>query len=230
MARNRSRPARRAEARRAGRVEPVAPAREPALAPPALRALALGLLGLLLLVAAVYAASERAIGSDLWFALAAGRWVSEHGTVPWGDVFSYTHEGDPWFNQEWGAQVILYQVYRTLGGTGLVALKAVMVTAIVVTTAWIGWRRSRSLVAGVATAVVAALVSRPYLDIRPQLFTLLGTLVILALTDAYRRRPRPALLLAFPLVLFLWVNLHYGFIFGLGVLGLIAGMETVKAF
>jgi hypothetical protein len=224
MSRRLSRPQRRAAERRA-----VVATATPAAAPAALRAAAVALLGLLLLAAAIHAATETAIGSDLWFALAAGRWISAHHEVPSVDVFSYTQAGVPWFNQEWLAQVLFYQVFRLLGGDGVVGLKIVLVAAIFVLAAWVGWRRSGSPVLAILAAVVGALVCRPFLDIRPQLFTLLGTLVLLAVTDAYRRRPRTGPLLALPLLLFVWVDLHYGFIFGLGVLGLIAGVETAKA-
>jgi len=155
--------------------------------------------------------------------------MSEHAAVPSVDVFSYTHAGAPWFDQEWLTQVLFYQVLRTAGGSGLALFKIALVLVLVLAMAWIGWRRSRSAVLATLTAIAAVLVMRPYLDIRPHLFTLLGTLVLLALTDAYHRRPRMDLLLALPLLLALWANLHYGFIYGVGALTLIAGIETLRA-
>ena len=222
-----SRPQQRAADRR-GPERPASSVTAPA-APSALRGATALLLGLLLLAAAVWAATETVIGSDLWFALAAGRWISAHGSVPSVDVFSYTYGGAPWANQEWLAQVLFYQAFRAFGGDGIVGLKIALVVGIFLLATWIGWRRSGSPVPAVFSAVVAALVCRPFLDIRPQLFTLLGTLALLAVTDAYRRRPRIGPLLALPALLVVWVDLHYGFIFGLGGLGLIAGVEVLKA-
>jgi hypothetical protein len=222
-----SRPQRRAAARRAAATTVASvPAPDATVA---LRRVAGTLLAFLLLAAAFHAATEAVVGSDFWFALAAGRWISAHRAVPAVDVFSYTYGGAPWTNQEWGAQVLFYQTFHLLGGDGVVWLKIALVVVIFLLAAWIGWRRSGSSVLAIGSAAVAALVCRPFLDVRPQLFTLIGTLLVLAATDAYRRRPRVAPLLALPALLFVWVNLHYGFIFGLGVAGLIAGVEVLKA-
>jgi hypothetical protein len=222
-----SRPQRRAAARRVIEKSPrrIAAPDAPAM----LRGVVGALLVVMLVVAAFHAATEPVIGSDLWFALAAGRWIAAHAAVPAVDVFSYTYGGAPWANQEWGAQVIFYQVFHRLGGDGLAVFKIALVVAIFLLAAWIGWRRSGSSVAAILSASIAALVCRPFLDVRPQLFTLIGTLLVLAATDAYRRRPGIAPLFALPLLGFVWVNLHYGFIFGLGVAGLIAGVEVLKA-
>ncbi len=227
MSRTRARTRRRAAARSVA-VQTSQTSSVPA--PPIVRRIALALLALLLVATGFYAATNRAVGSDLWFSLAAGRYMSEHAVVPSVDVFSYTRAGAPWFNQEWLTQVLLYQVFRIAGGNGLALFKIALVLVLVLLTAWIGWRRGGSAVLGMLAAIAAALVARPYLDIRPHLFTLLGTLALLALIDAYRRRPRTYLLLALPLLLALWVNLHYGFIYGVGALALIAGIETVRTF
>ncbi|MBI3770642.1 MAG: hypothetical protein HY271_19405 [Deltaproteobacteria bacterium] len=233
MKRSRARAERRAAARNAtggaGARRDTSGSTPATAAPEALRRAALAMLAFLLVVTAFYAATSPAVGSDTWFTLAAGRYISEHGIVPSVDVFSYTRDGAPWFNQEWLTQVLFYQVFRIAGGNGLVALKVALVVILVLLMAWIGWRRSGTAVLGALTAMAGALVCRPYLDMRPHMFTFLGALVLLALTDSYRRRPRRAPLLGLPLLLFLWVNLHYGFIYGLGALALIAGVETARS-
>jgi len=187
------------------------------------------LLVVVLLVHGVYAGLEVVTGADLWWQLAAGRYMVQHREIPTRDIFSYTFAGAPWFNEEWLTQVLFYGLYSLGGGTLLALFKIVLVMGLLAGTAWIGWRRSGSLVFAVGAAAAAAFVCRPYLDIRPQLFEFVGTLMVIGIVDAYRRGAGPAVLAVLPVTMALWVNLHASYIFGLGVLGLLAGCEIVKA-
>ena len=181
------------------------------------------LLVVVLLVHGVYAGLEVVTGADLWWQLATGRYMVQHREIPTRDMFSYTFAGAPWFNEEWLTQVLFYGLYSLGGGTLLALFKIVLVMGLLAGTAWIGWRRSGSLVFAVGAAAAAAFVCRPYLDIRPQLFEFVGTLVVIGVVDAYRRGAGPAVLAVLPVTMALWVNLHASYIFGLGVLGLLAG-------
>jgi hypothetical protein len=182
-----------------------------------------------LVVHALYAASARVTGEDLWWTLAAGRWILEHGTVPDRDVFSYTYGGAPWSNPEWLSQVIYFALFRTFGGGGLVALKGAVVLAVVALAAWVAWRRSGSLVLALLATIAAVYASRRHLDLRAQLFMFPGTLGVLAVVEAYRRGASARTLVLLPVIMVLWANLHGSFVFGLGVLFLLAGAETAKA-
>jgi len=193
------------------------------------RALVRVLLLVTLVSHALYAAAAQVTAADLWWTLAAGRYIVEHHAVPDHDVFSYTYEGAPWFNQEWLTQVLYYELFHIWGGLALAALKFALVLTTFGLAAWVGWRRSGSLLFTTGAAVAAAYVCRPFLDLRAQLFLFLGTLVVLAIVEAYRRGARPWTLTLLPAVMLLWVNLHFSFIYGLGVLGLLAGSETLKS-
>jgi hypothetical protein len=181
-----------------------------------------------LLAYAVWAALEPVTGADTWWSMVAGRWVVQHDGVPSVDTLSYTFAGTPWFNQEWLTQVIFYLTYEWLGGTALALLKIGVVIATFVLAAWVAARRSGSLALAVAATCAAAYVCRTNLDIRAQLFTFLFALVVLAVLDAYRRGAPAAVLALLPVTIALWVNLHYGFIYGVGTCLLYAGVETAK--
>ena len=156
------------------------------------------------------------MGSDLWWHIAAGREVLQQGSPALVDTWSYTAAGQPWHNHEWLADLLFYGWVSAFAVPSLVIWKWLL---IVVTFAllqralgrWSG-NHGAALLASVAAAAIAA----PFLDMRPQLYTLLGVAVLLNL--CLDRRPRLAELL----VLFvLWVNLHGGFIFGLMLLPLL---------
>ena len=183
-----------------------------------------------LLAYAVWAALEPVTGADTWWSMVAGRWVVEHSAVPSVDTLSYTFAGKPWFNQEWLTQVIFYELYRLFGGTSLALLKIALVVATFGLAAWTAARRSGSLALAVGATCAAAFVCRTNLDIRAQLFTFLCALIVLAAIQAYRRGASAAVLALLPLTIAVWVNLHYGFIYGVGTCLLYAGVETAKTF
>src|SRR5438552_1572862 len=52
---------------------------------------------------------------DLWWHLATGRWILEHGYVPRVDSWSFTRSGQVWLQHEWLADV-LYQLVAVFFG------------------------------------------------------------------------------------------------------------------
>jgi hypothetical protein len=65
------------------------------------------------------------------------------------------------------------------------------------------------------SSILAVAIAAPFLDVRPQLYTLLGVSVLLNL--ALLRRPK---LWELILLFVVWANLHGGFLFGLMLLGI----------
>src|SRR5882672_12141806 len=49
---------------------------------------------------------------DVYWHLAAGRWIVEHGTLPNGDPFSHSMPGAPWMLQSWLTEVVFALLYR----------------------------------------------------------------------------------------------------------------------
>ena len=45
---------------------------------------------------------------DVFWHLASGRWIVEHGRIPRTDPFRFTSHGAPWVDHEWLFQVLLY--------------------------------------------------------------------------------------------------------------------------
>src|SRR4029078_4210265 len=63
---------------------------------------------------------------DLAYHLRAGGDILNRAGIPRADALTFTALGQPWLDQQWGAQVILATVYRLAGWTGLVLLRAVL--------------------------------------------------------------------------------------------------------
>jgi hypothetical protein len=155
-------------------------------------------------------------GSDLWWHMAAGRWILAERSLHFADPFSYTCHGFPWFHPEWFADVVFYGWAKLFGEATLVWWKwGVIVGAFALL-----FRLLRQICGSSAVAYLGMLaaiaVGAPFFDIRPQLYTVLGYVVVLALM-----LPLSRWMWSLPLVFMLWANLHSGIMLGLAVVGLI---------
>ena len=186
--------------------------------PGATRRTALELLAMPFLLALVVAAARLPILTpDVWWHLATGRLVSDTG-IPSHDPFSYTLVGQRWIPHEWLADFLLYGIHASAGLLGVVLARGVLLGA-----AFAGAYAAARLAAGPVLALAVLLPAgfasqRNWLD-RPQLWSYVAAAVLLWGLERVRRRPSRALYLL-PLLFAVWVNLHGGFMLGLGMLSL----------
>ena len=155
---------------------------------------------------------------DLAYHVKAGQLMVAEGALPRTDVLAWTTAGRPWLDQNWGAQLLLYGIWRW-GGFPLVAV----VNALVAVATWglvVAACRRRTadlrLVAGAVLTGYAAAAAT--FSARPQMFSLLLFAAELYLLEVARARPRVAL--AIPLLMPLWANLHGAFVVGIGLLAI----------
>src|SRR5689334_11898442 len=67
--------------------------------------------------------------NDFWWHMATGRATLAQGAIPIADSFSYTQLGQPFFNQGWLAQLLMYGLYQ-FGGLPLVIIVQALVIAL----------------------------------------------------------------------------------------------------
>jgi tetratricopeptide (TPR) repeat protein len=161
-------------------------------------------------------------GSDLWWHLAAGREIVAQRGVSTVDHFSFTFAGQPWMHHEWLWGTGYWLVYQ-LAPDAVALANLALIFAIFAL--WLAIARSHSgsdLGAGAALWASAA-TSYWFLDIRPHEVTLLFVGVVVATRGWPRARWLWAPLMA------LWCNLHGGFVFGMGAIGLFALVETLES-
>ena len=155
-------------------------------------------------------AARNATDPDLWWHLKTGEYIAAHKNVPHTDPFSYTRAGEPWVAHEWLTELLLYQLQRATGFTGLILIfAAVIATAFLLLYLRCG---PAPYIAGLCT-LCAAWATAPVWGVRPQILSLLLTSLWLLLLERSERSPR-LLYWTLPLTL-LWVNLHAGFALGL---------------
>jgi hypothetical protein len=160
--------------------------------------------------------------SDLWWHLATGREILRRGAIPYKDIFSYTAAGQPWTNHEWLWDVGMWATYSVHPdlAAGLQLLAIVGMCALTYRSAA---QVSGSTVAATIALWFAAVTMYWFLDVRPHVVTFLLT----ALVIATRHAPRAPWL--WPPLVIVWANVHAGFVFGIGAIGLLALMRTGAA-
>ena len=166
--------------------------------------------------------------NDLWGHVFFGREILAERAIARIDSLSYTAAGLPWINHEWLSQVVLGATYEVAGSAGLLLLKfTVACTAFLLVFGLVRRRTQAPHVWGAVGLVTIAIMSRGF-AIRPQMFTYCGAALTLWALDRYQRGQRGTLWL-FPALFGVWVNLHGGFILGLGILGWFAAATLVDA-
>jgi len=160
---------------------------------------------------ALFAGLHTVSDLDLGWQLATGRYVVQHHQIPRVDFLSYTAQGHEWiyppFSGAFFYLVYLAGGYSALSWIGAVACLAA--TALLIS-------------AGGRLAPLLAIVAVPAIAFRTipraELFTTVLFSAVLAIVWRHHQGKKTRLWLL-PLLFFLWVNLHLGFISGLGLLG-----------
>jgi hypothetical protein len=163
--------------------------------------------------------------TDLTYHLRAGDEILKSGRIPTADSWTFTVAGEPWFDQQWGAQLILTAVYRVGGWLGLVVFRAALVGLIAATVFELCRRQGTGVRMAAWLALGAFAVAAPALALRPQLLAMaLFAVTLLLVTD---RDAHPRRLWVVPVIAVIWANVHGSFFLAPLVLGLawLADME-----
>jgi tetratricopeptide (TPR) repeat protein len=147
--------------------------------------------------------------TDMFYHLASGRFMTQHGQILDREIFSFTIPDRPWTNYSWLFQYALAAVHERSGFVGLIALRAILVLLTANLLFYWCWRRAAGdcLVAlGTSLLVVGIYGVRAY-SIRPHLVDYLFLVVAMILLDRLWRRPR-SLEPWLPLLCVAWASLH----------------------
>ena len=155
---------------------------------------------------------------DMYWHLASGKWMLDHGQLLRADVFSSTVNGQPYSVGEWLGQIVLYVAYLAGGWTGLVILRGLLVGVCAFFLTRVALRGGAPIIVAVPVTCAALLLSEIVWTDRPHLFTLALFPLLLDLLLA-ARAGRFGLLLGVPPLMLLWTNLHGGYALGLALVG-----------
>lgn len=165
---------------------------------------------------------------DYFWHLRTGTLILETGTIPTTDPFSFTADGRPWAVQGWLFDAATAWVHRALGDTGVRAFFVAWLLAtwsVVHATVrlWVA-EPSRAL----AVTLVSAAGASTYFVARPFVATFLGFALTLFLLMKHRETGRRHWLLGIPPTMAAWINLHFGFVTGLGLMVLVFAADLAS--
>ncbi len=180
--------------------------------------------------------------NDFWWHMATGRTIVATGQIPTVDSFSYTRAGEPFYNQSWLAQVLMYGIHQ-LGGVELL----VLIQALVLVSAYglllrLCIRRSGAvrLSAGVLLMTTMPMsfdnwVLRPQTYVLPLFMAFVYILTVWRESDEAQTTQRLPTLLRYrlwllPLLMVLWVNMHGSFVLGGALIALTFVGEALRRF
>jgi hypothetical protein len=156
--------------------------------------------------------------TDLAYHLRAGAEILETGRIPDVDAWTFTARGEPWFDQQWGVQILLELTYRFGGWTGLVLVRAALVGTIAGTLFLLCRHRGLNMRTAAWLTLAAFVVAAPAMALRPQLIAMaLFALTLLIVAD---RAEHPRRLWLVPIITIVWANTHGSFFLAPLVLGL----------
>lgn len=152
---------------------------------------------------------------DTGWHIAAGDLIRALGRLPQTDPWSYTADGQRWYNISWAYDVGLSAIH-SLGGlpaavvatVGLYALAVALVSAIAL-------RSSQSVAASFLVTLLAGVLLLPGMLVRPHVLTFFLVIAFYAILR-FGSEKRFWLL---PLLMILWANVHGGFLAGFVVIG-----------
>lgn len=161
-----------------------------------------------LLGAATALSLFRIRSTDIFWHLAAGRWILEHRAVPATDPFRFTSGGAAWVDHEWLFQVLVRGVEALGGLDGLIVLRVVLVVSIALLLYRSARRASLSPGAGAVLAVLSLFGMRPRLILRPELLSFIALLVLMELLERRRTKGVSWPLWGMFALTVVWANVH----------------------
>ncbi len=194
----------------------------PSPLPPVRRLLSVQLVAALLAVPILVGitwARPRACG-DFYVALAGGRDIinSRMACLTEPDTWSFVTTDRIWFDQNWGTHVLYYVTWLIDGEHAEMVLRALILTTMGFFIMMSCRQRGVYWPLAILTGAAGVAVGRSFIDMRPNLMTLMIAPGMVWLVLRTRHKPHRAWLAMALLVI--WASVHGGFLFGIGVMGL----------
>jgi hypothetical protein len=177
---------------------------------------------LAVVVPAVIALQVPLHAGDSAYQVRTGEMMLRTGALLRTDPFTFTLQGLPWTNQQWGAGILFALLYRA-GGWELLAFVRTLLVASTFGLVYLACRASGARMSTAAWLTLASfVVALGYLpgllSLRPQTFALVLFALLLWIVAARRQHPRAVWII--PVLVAIWANLHASFFLAFLLLGL----------
>jgi hypothetical protein len=165
---------------------------------------------------------------DTGWHIRTGEWILQHGKVPTQDLFSYTKPGQAWFAWEWVWDLLFALIHGAWGLAGVGFVTVLLLGTIAVLLYKLVVKACGNEILSFFITAFALCGSSIHWLARPHLFSWLFFLAFLHLLPSLQRGSKRALI-ALPLLMALWVNVHGAFLIGIALLLATACGEVCEA-
>jgi hypothetical protein len=161
--------------------------------------------------------------NDFWLQSAIGRMIWTSGEIPRTALFPFTEASEfPFHAHEWLSSVVFHLLHDRLGYENLIFVKGALGLALF----GLSYRLSHRLTGSFAVSVFVSLAAMATANfrhfLRPELFGVLFTLIVLSLLHEYKTSGKRRYLLGTLPVALLWANCHGSFPVALVLAGIFA--------
>jgi hypothetical protein len=179
---------------------------------------------------------------DFWWHMATGRLIVQTGAIPTVDQFSYTQAGEPFYNQGWLAQVLMYGIHSLGGVPLLLVVQAAVIALTYSLLLLLCIRRSGALRLSVGVLLMTTMpLSFDNWNVRPQTYAFPLFVAFLYILTMWRLEGTPKdtasqsllkghRLWLLPLLMVVWVNLHGSFVLGGALIAMTFVGEWLRRF
>jgi hypothetical protein len=165
---------------------------------------------------------------DNWWHLKVGDWILQNHAFPHTGIFSATAANRPWAAYSWGYEILLSLSYKWQDILGMSIFGTVLTLLVAASVYRMTRRLSGRFWMACLIATAACSVFLFTVCPRPVYFSMMLFTAELTLILEASRRGRMQTLYWLPLIFFFWANLHIQFVYGLAVVGLLAGVNLAQ--
>lgn len=160
---------------------------------------------------------------DFSWHLDAGKRTYLNSEVVTTNDHNFSFPSNLWLDHEWLADLGMYLAYENLGYP-FINLFFVIIALLAIFLLYKQVSKNQPQWITLTLLLFGTIAMAPHLGVRIQEFTVLFTIIIFILLSKYQKNLAWKILIPIPFVIWLWANLHAGFLLGLimiGIFGLI---------
>jgi tetratricopeptide (TPR) repeat protein len=167
------------------------------------------------------------IGLDIFLHLKTGQWIWHNLSIPRVQLYSFMLGQKEWINHQWLFQAFIYPIYYTAGFNGLIIFRySIICILLCLFFVFIEKTRYTFPVCVLAMNIAWMLAHERFFPIRPEIISMLFTVLFIVLLKRYRGKGTIFLLLPLQLI---WVNTHGYFVIGPVLTGIYAITKIIEA-
>ncbi|MEI6729724.1 MAG: hypothetical protein WCL30_00555 [Pseudomonadota bacterium] len=167
--------------------------------------------------------------ADSAWHLATGDLIRSLGTVPFKDTWSFTAGDEIWYNLAWIFDLIVSFLFSAGGFNALYLLTVIVFATSLLLMAKYAMRNGASPFVIIAMIPLFTFTTMTGFTVRPNMFSVLFTVIVYIILQAYRSKPKIEYLAVLPIIMLVWVNTHGGFLLAFLLMGLY-GFEALLEF